>query len=83
MAREEITHKAGSVIDGMVSNNVPSEICDSYYRGFIEGATLADQTFIDKARKWLENRHNIEKYLGILTSKTVDLADAFVKAMEE
>lgn len=42
MTREEIKYKAGSIVDGMVSNNVPPEICDSYYQGFIEGAKWAD-----------------------------------------
>ncbi len=38
----------------MVANYVPSEICDSYYQGFIEGTTLADETMIEKACKWLK-----------------------------
>ena len=46
MTKEEITHKAGSIVDGMASNNVPNEICDSYYQGFIEDAKWADKTMI-------------------------------------
>jgi hypothetical protein len=55
MVRKEIIHKAGSIVDGMVSNYVPSEICDSYYQGFLEGATLAEEIMIKKVCKWLED----------------------------
>ena len=49
---------------------------------FIEGAKWADRTMLDRACKWLENRHNIEKCLNILTSRTEDLSKAFRRAME-
>lgn len=49
---------------------------------FIEGANWADKTMLDRACEWLENRYNIEKCLGILTSKTEDLSKAFRQAME-
>lgn len=38
MTREEIIYKAGSIVDGMLSNNVPIEICNSYYKEFIKSA---------------------------------------------
>ena len=50
--------------------------------GFMAGATWADKTMLDRACKWLENRHNIEKCLNILTSRTEDLSKAFRQAME-
>ena len=65
------------------NNCINDDVDDTSYSLIVETAKWADETMIEKARKWLENRHNIEKYLGILTSKTVDLANAFVKAMEE
>ena len=34
---EDIIYKAGTITDGMISNNVPSEICDAYYNGYIDG----------------------------------------------
>lgn len=54
-----------------------------YQIGVCDGVRLADKTMIEKAYKWLENRHNIEKYIDVLTSRSVDLAEAFKKAMEE
>lgn len=58
--------------------------------GFISGSKWADsnpqfskEELIEKAYEWLKNRHNIEKHIGILTSKSVDLSEAFKKAMEE
>ena len=39
---KQIIHEAGSIVDGMVSNNVPQELCDNYYQGFIDGAKWAD-----------------------------------------
>lgn len=50
---------------------------------FTKGAEWADKTMLDRACEWLGNRHNIEKYLGVLTSRTEDLSKAFRKAMEE
>lgn len=43
----------------------------------------ADKTMIERSCKWLENRHNIEKCLNVLTSRTEDLSKAFRQAMEE
>ena len=28
---EQIKPKAGSIVDGMNSNNVPQDLCDNYY----------------------------------------------------
>lgn len=50
--------------------------------GFMAGANWADETMLDRACEWLENRHNIEKCLNILTSRTEDLSKAFRQAME-
>ena len=50
--------------------------------GFIAGANWADETMLDRACEWLENRHNIEKCFNILTSRTEDLSKAFRQAME-
>lgn len=57
----------------------PSESKEMF---FIYGAEWADKTMLDRACKWLENRHNIEKCLNILTSRTEDLSKAFRQAME-
>lgn len=44
MTREEqIIHKAGSIVDGMISNYVPQDLCDNYYQGFIDSAKWADE----------------------------------------
>lgn len=50
--------------------------------GFISGAEWADKTMLDRACEWLKDIHNIEKHLGILTSRTEDLSKAFRQAME-
>lgn len=50
--------------------------------GYCLGAKFADKTMLDRACKWLGNRHNIEKCLGVLTSRTEDLSKAFRQAME-
>lgn len=57
----------------------PSESKEMF---FIYGAEWADRTRLDRACEWLENRHNIEKHLGVLTSRTEDLSKAFRQAME-
>lgn len=61
-----------------------SKIMDEMNRNhsFEEGAKWADKTMLDRACEWLENRHNIEKCLGILTSRTEDLSKAFKQAMK-
>jgi hypothetical protein len=82
MVRKEIIHKAGSIVDGMVSNYVPSEICDSYYQGFIEGATLADKTMIDKACQWL-TKYFVLDHEGMSPSGFGVFEYMFRKAMEE
>lgn len=82
MARKEIIHEAGSIVDGMISNYVPDEICNSYYKGFIEGATLADKTLIDKACKWLQ-KYFVEDHYGMSPSGFCAFAVMFKKAMED
>jgi hypothetical protein len=89
MARKEIIHKAGSIVDGMVSNYVPSEICDSYYQGFIEGATLAEEIMLKKVCEWLEN-HDMTEHISVIYSRVCSinfdkqgLIDALYKAMEK
>lgn len=55
---------------------------DCFRMGFKEGAKWADKTMLDRACEWLENRHNIEKCLGVLTSRTEDLSKSFRQVME-
>jgi hypothetical protein len=50
---------------------------------FEAGAEWAKKKIIEEACEWLEDRHNIEKCLNILTSRTEDLVKAFRQAMEE
>jgi len=50
--------------------------------GYCLGAKFADKTMLDRACEWLGNRHNIEKCLGVLTSRTEDLSKAFRQAMK-
>jgi hypothetical protein len=47
--------------------------------GFVKGAKWADDTMIDKACEWLEDK--LRMYAGC--SDTADLVDSFRKAMEE
>lgn len=75
MAREE------EIKIYLKERNIPFNSLEA--NSIIEGAKWADETMIDKACKWLENRHNIEKSLGILTSRTEDLSKAFKQAMED
>ena len=53
-----------------------------YQIGVCDGVRFADKTMLDRACEWLGNRHNIEKCLGVLTSRTEDLSKAFRQAME-
>ena len=62
----------------MVSNNVPSEICDSYYQGFIDCAKWADETMIKRSREWVKNAFVGPFGEGLANS----IADEFVKAMK-
>lgn len=51
-----------------------------YYEGFIEGAKWADETMIEKAKKWLENflEKTIQKpsINDGYTSDTIDLVES-------
>lgn len=70
-------------------NYSKGEYChqQSFAWGFQEGCEFTEKEvekrLIEKATKWLENRHNINKYIGVLTSRSVDLAEAFKKEMEK
>lgn len=75
MKRKEEIEKAAQK-SGWISKSL------NLQSAFIEGAKWADKTMLDRACKWLENRHNIEKCLNILTSRTEDLSKAFRQAME-
>ena len=61
--REEIKHKAGSISDGMIANNVPHSECKGYYEGYIDGAEWADKTMIEKACKYAAARYDLD-YCG-------------------
>lgn len=86
---EEILNKAidySEIEENFLEYDDCGYVCDDkefIEQAFIEGAKWVDKTMIEKAYRWLENRLNIEKYTGYLTSKSVDLAEAFKKAMEE
>ena len=70
-------------------NYSKGEYChpQSFAWGFQEGCEFTEKEMekrlIEKAIKFVENRHNIEKYLGVLTSRTEDLAKALKNALEE
>ena len=86
MTRDEEIHQAmkESVCETIYSSGYgfTPQATDLLECAFTKGAEWADKTMIDRACKWLENRHNIEKCLGILTSRTEDLSKAFRQAME-
>lgn len=50
---------------------------------FEAGANWAKERLIKEACDWLADRHNIEKHLNILTSRTEDLVKAFRQALDE
>ena len=53
------------------------------YQLAMNAMLFAEQKTIERAYKWIENRHNIAKSIGVLTSRTEDLTKAFKQAMEE
>lgn len=53
------------------------------YQLAMDAMLFAEQKTIERACKWIENRHNIAKSIGILTSRTEDLAKNFKRDMEE
>ena len=81
MKREEEIFQTAKEVSEFIANTSPSTY-NAALRGFYLGAKFADKTMLDRACEWLKNRHNIEKCLGVLTSKTEDLSKAFRQAME-
>lgn len=79
MTRKEEIEKAAMQVVGVHPN---WSNLDCFRMGFKEGAKFADKTMLDRACEWLKDIHNIEKHLGILTSRTEDLSKAFRQAME-
>ena len=79
--REEIENAAKQKYP--YEGGIKGLICENSIPIFIQGAEWADKTMIERSCKWLENRHNIEKCLNVLTSRTEDLSKAFRQAMEE
>ena len=56
---EDIIYKAGSITDGMISNNVPSEICDAYYNGYIDGGKYGKKVTCNKFKTIKTQEENI------------------------
>ena len=79
MKRKEEIEKAAMQVSGV---HPDWSNLECFRMGFREGAKFVDKTMLDRACEWLRNRHNIEKCLGILTSRTEDLSKAFRQAME-
>ena len=68
-------------IGGGTEYDEEGELVD--YEAAITAIEMAlDKKMLDRACEWLKNRHNIEKCLGVLTSRTEDLAKVFRQAME-
>lgn len=59
---EDIIYKAGTITDGMISNNVPSEICDAYYNGYIDGGKYGKKVTCNKLKTQEENISLIIKW---------------------
>ena len=81
MTREEEIFQRAKEVGEFIANTSPSTY-NAALRGFCRGAEFADKTMLDRACEWLGNRHNIEKCLSVLTSRTEDLSKAFRQAME-
>lgn len=85
---EEILNKAidySEIEENFLEYDDCGDVCDDktfIEKAFIKGAEWADKTMLDRACEWLRNRHNIEKCLNVLTSRTEDLSKAFRQAME-
>ena len=56
---EDIIYKAGTITDGMISNNVPSEICDAYYNGYIDGGKYGKKVTCNKLKTMKTQEENI------------------------
>jgi hypothetical protein len=48
---EDIAYKAVSITDGMISDNVPIEICEAYYNGYIDGGKYGKEVTCNKLKQ--------------------------------
>ncbi len=69
---EDIIYKAGTITDGMISNNVPSEICDAYYNGYIDGGKYGKKVTCNKLKTQEENISLIIKWLDHIQQLATD-----------
>lgn len=69
---EDIIYKAGTITDGMVSNNVPSEICDAYYNGYIDGGKYGKKVTCNKLKPQEENISLIIKWFDHIQQLATD-----------
>jgi hypothetical protein len=69
---EDIIYKAGSITDGMISNNVPSEICDAYYNGYIDGGKYGKKVTCNKLKTKEENISLIIKWFDHIQQLATD-----------
>ena len=82
---EEITYKAGTIVDGMVSNYVPSEICDAYYNGYIDGGKYVKNKLVDMDKKNKDEISLIIKWFEHIEQLATDrkTANGFVMNHQE
>ena len=82
---EDIIYKAGSITDGMVSNNVPSEICDAYYNGYIDGGKYGKKVTCNKLKTQEENISLIIKWFDHISQIADDrkTVNGFVMSHQE
>ena len=82
---EDIIYKAGSITDGMVSNNVPSEICDAYYNGYIDGGKYGKKVTCNKLKTQEENISLIIKWFDHISQIADDrkTVNGFVMSRQE
>jgi hypothetical protein len=69
---EDIIYKAGTITDGMISNNVPSEICDAYYNGYIDGGKYGKKVTCNKLKTQEENISLIIKWFDHIQQLATD-----------
>jgi hypothetical protein len=69
---EDIIYKAGTITDGMISNNVPSEICDAYYNGYIDGGKYGKKVTCNKLKTKEENISLIIKWFDHIQQLATD-----------
>jgi hypothetical protein len=56
---EDIAYKAVSITDGMISDNVPIEICEAYYNGYIDGGKYGKKVTCNKLKTMKTQEENI------------------------